>query len=83
MGKTIEIAGVCIEQEQIEEKINELLVFIPDEDLADELEYRGFEVLYPEDADPKNRTIRDEDLYEAFLLAKEKYTYEELLNRLK
>lgn len=49
---------------------------LEEEDLIQELEERGFQSL-------KIRTLRDEELYDLFLQAKEKYTYEELLNRLK
>ncbi len=46
---------------------------LEEEDLIQELEERGFKI----------RTLRDEELYDLFLQAKDKYTYEELLNRLK
>ena len=47
-----------------------------EEDLIQELEERGFQSI-------KIRTLRDEELYDLFLQAKEKYSYEELLNKLK
>jgi hypothetical protein len=58
-------------------KINTQIDFsdLEEEDLIQELEERGFEVL-------KIRTLRDEELYDLFLQAKEKFTYGELIERL-
>ena len=81
MGKTIEIAGVCLEEDNINDNISLILDMVSKDNehwIVYELERRGYTVFYEE----KSRTLRDALLEEAFIEAREKYTYDELMKRL-
>jgi hypothetical protein len=56
--------------------ISEILDEIDTEDLFEELKARGISGV-------NFTTLRDQELYDKFIELKEKYSYEELLNRLK
>lgn len=62
---------------EVDIDLDDIMSELETEDLLNELEERG------ELPEHTFETLRDEELYEEFILAKEKYTYEELLNRLK